>query len=93
MNKLSVSVLAFLGLFAMVIAAQEPAPVPKPGPEHEKLAYFVGKWVSEAEVKPSPFGPAVSSPTRNPAIGCQANSRFYAGPKATCWAGSIAGLA
>jgi len=57
MNKLSVSVLAFLGLFAMVIAAQEPALVPKPGPEHEKLAYFVGKWVSEAEVKPSPFGP------------------------------------
>ena len=57
MNKLSVSVLAFLGLFAMVIAAQEPAPVPKPGPEHEKLAYFVGKWISEADVKPNPFGP------------------------------------
>ena len=58
MNKLSVCVFALLIFSAMAaIAAQEPAPVPKPGPEHEKLAYFVGKWVSEADVKPSPFGP------------------------------------
>ena len=58
MNKLSVSaLLAVLVLFAVVIAAQEPAPAPKAGPEHAKLAYFVGKWVSEAEVKPSAFGP------------------------------------
>ena len=58
MNKLSVSALsAFLVLFAIVIAAQEQPPAPKPGPEHAKLAYFVGKWVSEAEVKPSAFGP------------------------------------
>ena len=58
MNKLSVpALLAFLVLFAIVIAAQEQPPAPKPGPEHAKLAYFVGKWISEAEVKPSAFGP------------------------------------
>lgn len=38
------------------LAAQ--APPAKPGPEHEKLGYFVGKWTSEGELKPSPFGPA-----------------------------------
>ena len=32
-------------------------PPPKPGPEHEKLGYFVGKWTSEGEMKESPFGP------------------------------------
>src|SRR6516165_10904371 len=58
MNKLSVFALsAFLVLFAMVIRAQEQHPAPKPGPEHAKLAYFARKWVSEAEVKPSAFGP------------------------------------
>jgi hypothetical protein len=38
------------------LAAQAPQ-APKPGPEHEKLGYFVGKWTSEGEMKPSPFGP------------------------------------
>jgi hypothetical protein len=32
-------------------------PPQKPGPEHEKLGYFVGKWTSEGEMKESPFGP------------------------------------
>jgi len=58
MNKLSASALsALLVLFAVVIAAQEQPPAPKPGPEHAKLAYFARKWVSEAEVKPSAFSP------------------------------------
>jgi hypothetical protein len=49
MNKLSVSALsAFLVLPAIVIAAQEQPPTPKPGSEHAKLAYFARKWVSEA---------------------------------------------
>jgi hypothetical protein len=30
---------------------------PKPGPEHQKLNYFVGNWTSEADMKPSPMGP------------------------------------
>jgi hypothetical protein len=33
---------------------QQPA---KPGPEHQRLAYFVGKWKAEGEVKPGPMGP------------------------------------
>ena len=37
--------------------AQAPAP-PKPGPEHQRLAYFVGKWTAEGEMKASPMGPA-----------------------------------
>jgi hypothetical protein len=30
---------------------------PKPGPEHARLGYFVGKWTAEGEVKPGPMGP------------------------------------
>jgi len=37
--------------------AQAPAGPPKPGPEHQKMAYFAGSWESEADMKPSPFGP------------------------------------
>jgi hypothetical protein len=43
--------------FASAIRAQAPPEPPKPGPEQQKLAYFVGKWVSEADMKPSPYGP------------------------------------
>jgi len=39
------------------VLGQAPSGPPKPGPEHEKLAYFAGKWASEGEMKPSPFGP------------------------------------
>ena len=39
------------GLFAQ-------GPAPKPGPEHKKLEYFVGKWTTTGEMKASPFGPA-----------------------------------
>ncbi len=35
---------------------QTPQP-PKPGPEHERLGYFVGEWTIEGEVKPGPMGP------------------------------------
>ncbi len=31
---------------------------PKPGPEHKKLGYFVGKWTSEGEMKPNPVMPS-----------------------------------
>jgi hypothetical protein len=37
-------------------AAQAPEP-PKPGPEHKAMNYFVGKWSTEGEMKPGPFGP------------------------------------
>ena len=38
---------------AQSVAAQ----APKPGPEHARLGYFVGKWTSEGEMKPGPMGP------------------------------------
>lgn len=28
-----------------------------PGPEHKKLDYFTGTWVSEGDMKPGPMGP------------------------------------
>lgn len=47
-------VVSFAGL--QLVAAQAPEE-PKPGPEHERLGYFVGKWTSEGEMKPGPMGP------------------------------------
>jgi hypothetical protein len=38
------------------VAAQAP-PAPKPGPEHARLGYFVGKWTAEGDIKPGPMGP------------------------------------
>lgn len=38
------------------VLAQAPA-APKPGPEHKAMAFMVGKWTSEGEMKPGPFGP------------------------------------
>jgi hypothetical protein len=46
--------LTVLVLGGLVLAQ---APAPKPGPEHKPLGYFVGKWKSEGEMKPGPFGP------------------------------------
>jgi hypothetical protein len=48
-----------LSVVALQLAgmAQAPQP-PKPGPEHKRLEYFVGKWTSEGEMKASPMGPA-----------------------------------
>ena len=46
------------GLVVVVSTAVAQAPAaPKPGPEHKPLGYFVGKWTSESELKPGPFGP------------------------------------
>jgi hypothetical protein len=45
-------------VFLCQVAALAQAPQAlKPGPEHERLGYFVGKWTSEGEVKASPMGP------------------------------------
>jgi hypothetical protein len=37
--------------------AQAPAEKPKPGPEHKRLGYFVGKWTADVEIKPNAFMP------------------------------------
>lgn len=59
MKKLAaLCLVAFLFTFSVsAIRAQAPPESPKPGPEEQKLAYFVGKWASEAEMKPGPYGP------------------------------------
>jgi hypothetical protein len=44
-------------LAAGVAAAQPAGEAPGPGPEHQKLGYFVGSWTSEGELKPNPFMP------------------------------------
>ena len=47
---------AAVSVLATSLAAQAAAPQ-KPGPEHERLGFFVGRWKAEGEVKPGPMGP------------------------------------
>lgn len=56
-RRVIVAVAAAVVLAAGAVIAQPPAEAPKPGPEHEKLGYFVGTWTSEGEMKPNPFMP------------------------------------
>lgn len=44
-------------LLATSSQAQAPQGPPKPGPELKRLAYFVGTWKTEGEMKPGMFGP------------------------------------
>jgi len=43
-------------LVTPALRAQTPPPAPKPGPEHQKLAYFAGRWTQVGEMKPGPMG-------------------------------------
>jgi hypothetical protein len=56
------TILALIAVLACTLVgtalAQGPEGPPKPGPEHQKLAYFVGKWISAGETKASAYGPA-----------------------------------
>ena len=54
MKKAPALALIAVCVFAAAAAAQAP---PKPGPELQKLQYLVGTWRSEADLKPSSFGP------------------------------------
>jgi len=49
---------------AAAAVAQAPAK-PQPGPEHAKLAYFVGNWTSEGTVKDNPFYPGGKMTTKD----------------------------
>ena len=40
-----------------ILAAQNPPPAPKPGPEQKNLNYFAGTWKTAGELKPGPMGP------------------------------------
>jgi Protein of unknown function (DUF1579) len=48
----------FLSLASLAAAQAPQGAPPKPGPEHEQLKYFVGKWTTAGEMKESPFMPA-----------------------------------
>ena len=53
---LTACVSASIVALQLAAIAQAPPP-PKPGPEHQRLGYFVGTWTSEGEMMASPFGP------------------------------------
>lgn len=48
---------AFSWLLAPAALAEAPK-APRPGPEHERLGWFVGKWRSEGTVAENPFMPS-----------------------------------
>src|SRR5436309_14859012 len=50
--------------FAVGALAQGPQ-MPKPGPEHQRLHYYVGERKSEGAMKPSPYGPGGTSTVIN----------------------------
>jgi hypothetical protein len=57
MKRASMIVLAAVMFLTMAATAQNPPAMPKPGPEVEKLKYFLGNWKQAGEVKPGPMGP------------------------------------
>ena len=48
---------AVLLLSSLFAVAQQPPPMPKPGPEQKNLGYFAGNWKTTGDVKPGPMGP------------------------------------
>jgi len=65
MSTRSVAVILICGFTSLLLAQAPPAP-PKPGPEHKKLEYFLGKWTVENEFKANEFvraGKGVSTET------------------------------
>jgi hypothetical protein len=51
------SAAAFVSAVTVQLAVAQAPPPAKPGPEHARLGYFVGKWKAEGEIKPGPMGP------------------------------------
>ena len=72
---------------ARFVAAQAAA-APKPGPEHARLGYFVGKWTGDGEMKPGPMGPGGKMTTSDDcewfeghfSVICRSEGRSPAGP-------------
>ena len=60
MSTRSVAVILICGFTSLLLAQAPPAP-PKPGPEHKKMEYFVGKWTMEGEIKANVYMPAGKS--------------------------------
>jgi hypothetical protein len=53
-TRSSVAVIVICGFTSLLLAQAPPVP-PKPGPEHKKLEYFLGKWTVEGEIKANEF--------------------------------------
>lgn len=67
------------GLVTLIGGALAQAPeAPKPGPQHKALDYFTGKWTTEGEMKPGPFGPGGKMTSRD------ACERFKGGFHVVC---------
>jgi len=54
-TSLSLACLLVVTFFGVAVMAQ--MPMPKPAPELAKLDYLAGNWISDADLKPGPFGP------------------------------------
>jgi hypothetical protein len=70
MKRVVIVSMLMAGLSALGLPAQNSAP--KPGPEHKKLAIWVGDWTYEGEAHATPLGPAakyVGKATARPILG------------------------
>jgi hypothetical protein len=57
MKKITVIALFALVFVCVAFAQETPTVLQKPGPEHIRLAGFVGHWTTAGEVAESPLGP------------------------------------
>jgi hypothetical protein len=53
--KRTVVVSTLIVVCAVLVLAQAPQ-APKPGPEHQKVAPFIGNWTFDGEAKSGPMG-------------------------------------
>ena len=58
MNALRALFVLLTALACAGLVLAEPPPAAKPGPEHERLGFFVGTWKMEGDVRDNPFMPA-----------------------------------
>src|SRR5512140_3176347 len=51
-------ILVLLALVVPCVCHAQPAQPPKPGPEAQRLAFMLGSWQDQSELRESPMGPA-----------------------------------
>ena len=72
--------------------AQAPSGPPTPGPEHQKMAYFAGKWDIEGDMKPSSFGPGGKFTTKQSCEWFAGNFALVCHSDTSMPTGSVQGL-